>query len=175
MKQHYKDISGQTFGRLTAIKPVGKDNHNSYMWLCICSCGKEKITDGRSLRSGRVRSCGCLDHEAHILRPNRTVHGGHGTRLYRIWKAIKTRCNNPNNPSYIKWYGAKGVKVCDEWNDSYIPFKEWALSHGYEENLSIDRIDPYGNYEPSNCRWATAAEQARNKRKQKGDDPHSEP
>lgn len=164
-KQHYKDISGQVFGRLTAIERVGKNRFGHSLWKCACSCGNETTTLLQSLTRGITRSCGCLDHEAHLLRPNRRVHGDWGTRLYRIWKAMKTRCNNPNNPSYIKWYGAKGVKVCDEWNKSFIPFKEWALSHGYREDLSIDRINPYGDYEPSNCRWATASEQARNKRK----------
>lgn len=165
MKKTFKDISGQVFGRLTAIKPIGKNKYGRYIWLCSCNCGNEKTVIGDSLRRGIVRSCGCLDREAHILRPNRRIHGDCGTRLYRIWKAMKNRCNNPNNPSYKKWYGIKGVKVCEEWNNNYLPFKEWALSHGYDDNLSIDRIDPYGNYEPSNCRWATATEQARNKRK----------
>lgn len=163
----YKDISGQTFGRLTAIKRVGQDKHHKSIWLCRCSCGTVKTVKLDALRKtkGGTKSCGCLDHEAHILRPNRTVHGASGTRLYRIWKAIKNRCNNPNNPSYKRWYGAKGVKVCEEWNNSFIPFRDWALSHGYSDDLSIDRINPYGNYTPDNCRWATPIEQARNKRK----------
>lgn len=91
-----------------------------------------------------------------------TIHGGYGTRLYRIWKGVLSRCRNESSTDY-KWYGAKGVTVCEEWNE-YVNFRDWAISNGYKDDLTIDRIDPFGNYEPSNCRWATIKEQNFNKR-----------
>lgn len=159
-----KDITGQRFGRLTAIRRTGKDKFSHSIWLCECDCGNFTQVVIGSLTTGKTRSCGCFDHEAHIERPNRTTHGQHSTRLYRIWKGMKTRCTNPNNPSYQKWYGAKGVKVCREWYYNFWIFRNWAILHGYKDYLTLDRIDPYGNYEPSNCRWATWKEQAHNKK-----------
>lgn len=95
------------------------------------------------------------------------IHGdakrGRLAPLYRIYSLMKNRCNNPNSKDY-KWYGGKGVKVCSEWEDSYIAFKEWALSNGYKEGLTIDRIDSDGNYEPSNCRWVNMTVQNNNKK-----------
>lgn len=93
---------------------------------------------------------------------HKQFHGGSGTRLYRIHKAMNTRCYNPNFPAY-KYYGGKGIVVCDEWVDDFVAFREWSISNGYEDNLTIDRIDGNGNYEPSNCRWVTLADQQRNK------------
>lgn len=159
-----KDITGQIFGRLTAIECIGSNNRNSCLWLCKCSCGNTKIVDGNSLRMGRTRSCGCLDREKHITHPNRKTHGKHDTRLYRIWKAMKSRCFNPNTESFKKWYGSNGIIVCDEWKNNFMAFYDWAMSNGYKDDLSIDRIDPLGNYEPCNCRWADAKTQANNKR-----------
>ena len=140
------------------------------MWLCECDCGNKKVISSDCLTMGKTKSCGCLDKEKHITSPNRTTHGLYGTRIYRIWKAIKTRCNNPNSIDYKKYYGSKGVKICDEWNYNFWKFYDWSICHGYKDNLSIDRIDPYGNYEPSNCRWVTMKVQANNKRK--GGDSH---
>lgn len=160
-----KDITGQIFGRLTAIECVGSNNWNRCLWLCKCSCGNTKIVDGSSLRMGRTRSCGCLDREKHITHPNRTTHGQCGTRIYRIWKAMKNRCLNPNTPDYKRWYGSNGITVCEEWKNDFSSFYEWSMANGYRDDLSIDRIDPSGNYEPSNCRWADAKTQANNKRK----------
>ena len=159
------DLTNQKFGRLTAISFAGKNKYNRAMWLCRCSCGKEKVISSNSLRRGLTRSCGCLDQEAHIKKPNRTTHGESKTRLYRIWKRMKSRCYNPNTEDYKKWYGGQGVKMCDEWKCNYISFRNWSLQHGYNDNLTIDRINPFGNYEPSNCRWVTPAVQANNKRK----------
>lgn len=159
-----KDITGMIFGRLTAIKPAEKNKHGRWMWLCKCSCGNEKIVSSNALLRGYTKSCGCLDKEKHITHPNRRTHGQCGTRLYRIWKAMKKRCFNENNSDYKKWYGSHGVTVCNEWL-KFEPFYEWAIVNGYSDDLSIDRINPYGNYEPNNCRWATPKEQANNKRK----------
>lgn len=165
-----KDMTGMKFGRLTVIDFHGMNNRKSAVWKCVCLCGNETIVDGSSLRLGRTRSCGCLNDEkrretrADGKRPNRMKYEYKNERLYRIWKAMKSRCYNKNNPSYLKWYGARGICICDEWKDDFEKFQEWALSNGYADNLSIDRINPDGNYEPSNCRWATASEQVQNRR-----------
>lgn len=90
-------------------------------------------------------------------------HGQSGTKLYAIWLTMRQRCYNTNNKDFYN-YGAKGIKVCDEWIKDFSEFYRWAMENGYAESLSIDRIDPYGNYEPSNCRWATIQEQANNKK-----------
>lgn len=165
MSQKYnKDITGQKFGRLTAVSHSGKNKHNHSLWLCKCDCGNTKIVELSSLTKNRTRSCGCLDKEAHILRPNRKTHGMCGTRIHRIWKVMKNRCLNPNTPDYKRWYGGRGVTVCEEWKNSFQAFYEWAMANGYNDTLSIDRIDENGNYEPSNCRWADATTQARNTR-----------
>ena len=163
MRGKFNDITGQKFGRLTVISYQGKNKSKHSTWLCKCECGNTKVIDVGSLLQGRTRSCGCLDKEAHLLRPNRKTHGAVKTRLYRIWEGIKKRCHNQNNSDYPN-YGARGIIVCEEWRKSFTAFRDWALANGYEDTLSIDRIDPNGNHEPSNCRWATAIQQVRNRR-----------
>lgn len=165
-----KDLTGQRFERLVILSFAGKNKYNRSLWLCRCDCGKEKIISSNCLQQGTIKSCGCLNHENHVNRPNRTTHGESSTRLYRIWKAMISRCYNPNNESYKKWYGSKGVTVCNEWRYNYWIFRNWSILHGYKDDLTIDRINPFGNYEPSNCRWVTLAVQANNKRK--GGDSH---
>lgn len=160
-----KDLSGKRFGRLVALSYAGKNKWGHALWLYQCDCGNHKIISSNSVLQGNTKSCGCLDKEKHQTHPNRTTHGHCGERIYRIWKAMKNRCNNPNTPDYQKWYGSKGVQVCDDWNNNFWMFYNWSICHGYNDNLSIDRINPFGNYEPSNCRWATAQQQANNKRK----------
>ncbi len=157
-----KNLIGKTYGRLTVISYSEKNKYNRSMWLYKCECGNSKIISSNSLQQGHTKSCGCLDKEKHISSPNRTTHGECGTRLYRIWQAMKNRCSNPNSPDYKRYYGGKGVTICDNWKYNYWTFRNWAVLHGYKENLSIDRIDPNGKYEPSNCRWATAKEQRHN-------------
>ena len=168
------DLEGQKFGRLTAIKKVGNSNGH-ITWLCECECGKKTIVQATMLKKGRTRSCGCLWVEAisdfnhserkkEIAKIAKTTHGKKGSRIYRIWCAMKSRCTNSNVPCY-KYYGGRGITVCDEWKNDFMSFYNWAMSHGYAENLTIDRIDVDGNYEPSNCRWATMKEQNKNKRR----------
>ena len=159
------NLEGMTFGRLTVIREEGRTKDRHILWRCRCKCGNIANVSSRDLVTGHTKSCGCLQKD--ILRDIRYKHGDRDGRLYSIWKSMKKRCENPNCKSY-KWYGAKGVSVCDDWHD-YRVFKEWAINNGYDENAeygqcTIDRINPFGNYEPTNCRWATLAEQARNKR-----------
>ena len=145
------DLTGQRFGRLTVLE------RTELKWLCKCDCGNKKIVAGGHLVSGDTKSCGCL----------RIKHGMRNTRLYSIWHGMKERCYNTKHKFY-KHYGGRGIKVCEEWKNDFQTFADWALSHGYADNLTIDRIDVNGNYEPSNCQWATNAEQQRNKRNSKG-------
>ena len=162
-RPRYKDISGMRFGRLVAIKYVGKDMQNLSMWLCICDCGNTATTRASSLKSGSTKSCGCLQKEIAGLRT--LTHGLSGShaycpRLYRIWKNMKQRCSNPKSCKY-EIYGGNGVSVCDEWME-YEPFHKWAINHGYKKDLTLDRINGDGDYNPTNCRWATYSEQSLN-------------
>lgn len=155
---------GRNFGRLKVIKEAGKTKDNHIKWLCLCACGGNTVVDGRDLRKGSTTSCGCYSIEKateRVVKFN-TKHGECYTRLYRIWNGIHDRCNRKNSKNY-RHYGGRGIKVCEEWND-YLAFKTWALTNGYEEHLTIDRINVDGNYEPTNCRWITKQEQQNNKR-----------
>lgn len=154
------DLTGQKFGRLTVIKRA-ENKGTRATWLCKCDCGNELIVVGKNLRTGNTKSCGCYQQD--IAREAQTKHKGSNTRLYGVWACMIQRCSNPNNCSY-KRYGARGIKVYEEWFD-FVVFQNWALQNGYADNLSIDRIDVNGNYEPSNCRWATQKEQCQNTRK----------
>lgn len=154
-----KDISNQKFNRMTAIKFLGKNKHNHNVWLFRCECGAFKACEEYSVRSGRIKSCGCLNYENLKSGNNRRKHGKHGTRLYRIWKGIHARCDHPIGKSQCY----KNVFYCDEWKN-FEPFYEWSMSHGYQDNLSIDRIDNDRGYSPDNCRWVTLSQQSINKK-----------
>lgn len=157
--------SGDRFGRLTIVKEVEKSG-NYRNFLCRCDCGNEKIVAMSALRRGYTRSCGCLMSEAkHAPKPSKQSENYlyRKSRLYNIWCDMRKRCTNKNCRAY-RWYGLRGIKVCQEWY-RFINFRDWAISNGYADNLTIDRIDVNGNYEPKNCRWITIQEQQKNKRK----------
>lgn len=149
------DLSGNKFGMLTVLSKDHKGNDRKWYYKCQCDCGNITVVRSNALTSGNTQSCGCQ-------KGRRNTHHLSKKRLYRIWIGMRDRCNNVNNHAYER-YGGKGVIVCKEWNDDFMLFKDWALQNGYNDNLSIDRIDVNGNYEPFNCRWATAQEQADNK------------
>jgi len=165
MNTKHLDLTGQRFGRLTVAGLHHGDGKGAYYWTCKCDCGGECVALTNNLRKGNTISCGCFRLEQ--LRGAIKKHGEGGTRLYRIWKAIHTRCYNSKFPGY-KYYGGRGITVCDEWKSSFIPFKEWAEANGYSDNLTIDRIDVNKEYSPDNCRWATMKEQNKNKRAPNG-------
>lgn len=156
----FVDLTGQRFGRLTVVSRAENDKRGSARWLCMCDCGKTCIVLASNLMKGHTKSCGCLNLESTVKRSR--THGGRQTRLYRIWCAMKYRCNNPSATRYAN-YGGRGIKVCAEWERSFTAFQKWALKNGYSDSLSIDRIDSDIGYCPENCRWADATTQSRNR------------
>lgn len=156
-------IVGQSFGRLTVLRRSEKISVGAILWDCACTCGNKTLVKGCNLMSGNTKSCGCLGTESRI-RHNETA-GGNRSPEYDCWIGIKTRCYDKNHSNF-KNYGARGIKVCKRWLDSYSNFLS-DMGRKPSSNYSIDRIDNDGNYAPSNCRWATRSEQNFNKRNNK--------
>ena len=162
-----QELIGKKFGKLTVIEldhkePYylnGKIQHWKYYYRCICDCGKETIVNGSDIQSRHTQSCGCLQR-VKTSKTNKT-HGLSHTRIHNIWQGIKQRCLNPNRKIY-KNYGGRGIQICNEWKTNFMSFYNWAMANGYNDTLSIDRINNDGDYEPSNCRWITQKEQNRN-------------
>jgi hypothetical protein len=153
----YKNIAGKHFGRLTAIQPTEKRSRGCVVWECECECGKRTMVSTSMLISGNTRSCGCL--RADSIK-KQTKHGAYSTKIYNVWKSMKSRCS-VSTDSAFKYYGARGIKVCEEWEKDFSAFRDWALSNGYAETLTIDRINVDGDYAPNNCRWVTRSENTR--------------
>lgn len=131
------------------------------MWKCLCECGKTCFIDTKSLTTGKTTSCGCYRSEQWHKRI--TTHGESRSKLYYVWNDMKSRCTDCNSLPF-KDYGGRGIRVCDEWLNSYAKFSEWAKENGYACGLTLDRMDVNGDYEPSNCRWVSMKVQGNNKR-----------
>lgn len=160
---YIRDLTNEIFHDLKVISYAGKRKRAKY-WLCECKCGNRKEIREDSLISGVTHSCGCKKKRQIIQRnKENTKHGLRYTRIYRIWQTMKYRCYNPNSDEY-QYYGERGICLCEEWNDDFSIFYNWAINHGYKDNLTIDRINVNGNYEPNNCRWTTMKVQENNKR-----------
>lgn len=156
----YYSYIGEKYNSLTIIDVAGNDTNGHYFFKCQCDCGNiTKVRVDRILK-GYTTTCGCRNQGYNY-------HDGNGLskeypKLYSVWNTIRHRCYNPKHCKY-KNYGGRGITVCEEWRYEFTPFYNWAMANGYQDGLTIDRINVNGNYEPTNCRWVTLKEQARNK------------
>lgn len=155
----FQDLTGRVFGHLR-VEGQEPSAMGKTRWRCKCQCGVVIITRADRLKGGRVKSCGC--YKVERLKRDNTRHGLSGTPTYRSWIMMKRRCYDSNHQNYHH-YGGRGIRVCDRWLNSFDNFLEDMGERG--PGLSLDRYpNPNGNYEPSNCRWATRSQQQRNKK-----------
>lgn len=150
------DVTGEVFGRLTAVRRTGSNSRGKTVWLFECSCGGKCESVLSNVRSGNTTSCGCLSSRLY------SIHGMNGTRLFNIYRRMIDRCYNSKHKNYSR-YGGRGITVCSDWLSNRSLFFDWAKAHGYDENLSIDRIDNDKGYFPDNCRWVTKRDQSNNR------------
>nr|DAH45230.1 MAG TPA: hypothetical protein [Caudoviricetes sp.] len=156
---------GKRFGRLTVINRCNERAKNGTIkYICQCDCGNVSIIRGDHLRIGDTLSCGCLIKKYAMSKYVKKGQSVLDKRLYRIYDKMKQRCYNSNSVNY-KYYGERGIKVCDEWLNDFMTFYNWSMENGYNNTLTIDRIDVNGNYEPSNCKWSTYEQQNSNTRR----------
>src|SRR5699024_7767842 len=154
------DLTGQKFGRLVVVDREGSNKHKKAIWLCRCECGNTTVVVGSDLRSGHTKSCGCLENENRVRGAN-TKHGfSHKERLYKTWENMKNRCNTTSSSDFEN-YGGRGIKICKPWYD-YAIFRKWAYDNGYNDNLTIERINSNDDYKPSNCKWIPNSDQSKN-------------
>jgi hypothetical protein len=157
---------GEKFNRLTVLFFIGSE-HRNRKYHCICECGNKLDVLGCHLKSGHTKSCGCLNKEKN--KKMLTTHGLTNEKLYIVWKGMKQRCYDKNSTNY-KYYGGRGIEICDVWKNDFKLFYEWAIENGYKfkkiykDKLTLDRIDVNGNYEPNNCKWVNWKTQNSNKR-----------
>ena len=154
------DLKGKKFGRLIVVEYVGEDKSRHAMWKCHCECGTEIVTAAYRLKNGTCKSCGCYREEK--LNIVRNKHNMSHSRLYRAWGKMNYRGKSKT------WYNAhryaeRGISVCKEWAVSFETFADWAVKNGYDDNLSLDRIDNNKGYSPDNCRWVDRTSQQRNR------------
>lgn len=154
----YEEYLNKKYNEWTVVSFSHKDKYNHPFFNCICSCGNKNTIDIFSLKYGKSKSC-----KKCSAKKRKNKHNLSYSRIYRIYNHIKQRCNNKQDSAY-KNYGGRGIKICKEWEDNFINFYNWSIANGYEENLSIDRIDNNENYCPQNCRWVDMETQQNNKR-----------
>ncbi len=164
-----KDISGQQINGWYVLREYGRNKSGGATFLCRCDCGNVRVVDGRSIRNGASKNCGCKRNTDSVerMRSIATKHGGKKERLYGVWRGMIDRCNNPKSPFYYR-YGGRGISVCDKWQYSYKSFREWAYASGYNEKAqkwecTIDRVNNNAGYSPDNCIWRTLKQQCNNR------------
>lgn len=169
-KNRVHDLTGKKFGKLKVIEIADTNTKKTY-WICKCDCGNYKNVRSDSLLCGAIKSCGCLKKKQDFINLNKSTakqtffkrgFKSCENRIYTIWQGIKSRCYNKGNSRYNR-YGSRGISVCDEWNNDFMKFYNWAKENGYSDKLTIDRIDNDKNYTPENCRWVDIKTQCNNR------------